>query len=201
MTTPTTATLQRISRERLSTILLNPSSSSSIAIVDVRDDDYIGGHINSSINIPSGSLDHKLPQVAEDLAQKDIVVFHCSLSQQRGPSAALKYLRERDGGNKDGKSGVKEGEIDKEKAEKGEGQQAGKGKKEQEVYVLHGGFVKWQEEYVFSLPPLNLHRSEGFWCQAPYGIADFFCSCYIRYGRDARLTEGYVPEMWQDNSY
>lgn len=149
----TTATLQRISRERLSSILLNPSSSSSIAIVDVRDDDYIGGHINSSINIPSTSLDHKLPQVAEDLAQKDIVVFHCSLSQQRGPGAALKYLRERDGGNKDGKGGVKGGAEENEKAEKGlEGQQAGKVKKEQEVYVLDGGFVKWQEEYEYPFP-------------------------------------------------
>lgn len=148
----TTATLQRISRERLSSILLNPSSSSSIAIVDVRDDDYIGGHINSSINIPSTSLDDKLPQVAEDLAQKDIVVFHCSLSQQRGPGAALKYLREKDGGNKDGKSGVKDGAEENEKAEKGEGQQAGKVKKAQEVYVLDGGFVKWQEEYVYPFP-------------------------------------------------
>lgn len=157
----TTATLQRISRERLSSILLNPSSSSSIAIVDVRDDDYIGGHIHSSINVPSASLDHKLPQVAEDLAQKDIVVFHCSLSQQRGPGAALKYLRERDGGNKDGKAGVKDGAKENEKtekAEKGEGPQAGKVKKEQEVYVLDGGFVKWQEEYVYPLP-LSAPRS------------------------------------------
>lgn len=159
----TTATVQRISRERLSSILLNPSSS-SIAIVDVRDDDYIGGHIHSSINIPSASIDNKLPQVAEDLAQKDIVVFHCSLSQQRGPGAALKYLRERDGGNKkDGNDGVKDGPEENEKAEKkgenGEGQQqAGKVKKEQEVYVLDGGFVKWQEECVYPtyapLPPL-----------------------------------------------
>lgn len=88
--------------------------------------------------------------MAEDLAQKDIVVFHCSLSQQRGPGAALKYLHERDGGNKDGKSGVKGGEEVKDKAGKGEseGQQDGKGKKQQEVYVLDGGFVKWQEEYV-----------------------------------------------------
>lgn len=95
--------------------------------------------------------------MAEDLAQKDIVVFHCSLSQQRGPGAALKYLREKDGGNKDGKGGVKEGEEDKDKAGNGEGQQAVKGKKEQEVYVLDGGFVKWQEEYVQLLPPGARH--------------------------------------------
>lgn len=36
--------------------------------------------------------------MTKDLADKEIVVFHCSLTQQRGPGAALKYLRERDGG-------------------------------------------------------------------------------------------------------
>lgn len=97
--------------------------------------------------------------MAEDLAKKDIVVFHCSLSQQRGPGAALKYLGEREGGDKDGKGGVKDGEDDNEKAEKGKGQQAGKGKKEQEVYVLDGGFVKWQEEYVYRLPPSAPHTT------------------------------------------
>lgn len=174
----TTATLQRISRERLSSILLNPSSSSSIAIVDVRDDDYIGGHIHSSINIPSTSLDNKLPQVADDLAQKDIVVFHCSLSQQRGPGAALKYLRERDGGNKDGKNaGVKDGAEENEKAEKGEGQQAGKVKKEQEVYVLDGGFVKWQEEYV--LPTLPPHNTHPFPLSAPRSTFYWLLRCFF----------------------
>lgn len=146
--------------------------------------------------------------MVEDLAQKDIVVFHCSLSQQRGPGAALKYLREKNGGNsKDGKSGVNEKGGDKaDKAEKGEGQQVGKGKKEQEVYVLDGGFVKWQEEYVFPFFPISALHSPSivrrvFDVKLHTVKLTFLCSCYVRYGKDERLTDGYVPEIWQDNFY
>ena len=53
----------------------------------------------------------------------DTVVFHCALSQQRGPSAALRYLRER------------ERILGEEECKK------------QEVYVLEGGFVQWQDKY------------------------------------------------------
>lgn len=59
------------------------------------------------------------------LQDKEKVVFHCSLSQQRGPSAALRYARER------------------ERMLGGEGEESHK----QEVFVLEGGFVQWQEKY------------------------------------------------------
>lgn len=55
-----------------------------------------------------------------------MVVFHCALSQQRGPSAALKYLREKD-------------ELLRRLGKEGEGAV------EQEVLVLDKGFVGWQE--------------------------------------------------------
>lgn len=38
-----------------------------------------------------------LPTLVRKLQDKQTVVFHCALSQQRGPSAALRYLRDRDG--------------------------------------------------------------------------------------------------------
>ena len=79
--------------------------------------DYIGGHIKGCIHIPSQQLDTMMPTLARRLQDKKTVVFHCALSQQRGPSAALRYLRE---GN------VPEG---------------------QEVMVLDRGFVGWQEEF------------------------------------------------------
>lgn len=50
------------------------------------------------------------------------MVFHCSLSQQRGPGAAGGYLRLR-------------------------GKEDGEGEGGQEVWVLDGGFVKWAEMY------------------------------------------------------
>lgn len=170
----TTATLRHLSREQLSSILLS-SDSSKVAVVDVRGDDYVGGHIKSSINIPSSSLDDRMPEIIETLGDKDIVVFHCALSQQRGPGAALKYLRERDSKSKkqdtltdsnnarqehatgDGAQNDLDGTKELEQANKGKDvdvlttHHPGLSPKGPEVFVLDGGFVKWQEKCV--LPP------------------------------------------------
>ena len=66
------------------------------------------------------------------LKDKGVVVFHCALSQQRGPSSALRYLRERE-------RLVGKGEV-------GARDEGGKLEEKQEVAVLEGGFVKWQEK-------------------------------------------------------
>ncbi len=68
-------------------------------------------------------LDARMPELLRTLKDVEKVVFHCALSQQRGPSAALRYARER------------------------ERVQSVEGSKKQEVYVLEGGFAKWQEKY------------------------------------------------------
>jgi Cdc25 family phosphatase len=68
-----------------------------------------------------------MPTLVRKLEDKKTVIFHCALSQQRGPSAALKYLREKDhllknlGG--------------------------AKSRAEQDVFVLDRGFVGWQQVY------------------------------------------------------
>ncbi|KAI9720209.1 MAG: hypothetical protein M1812_003027 [Candelaria pacifica] len=204
----TTPTLNRISRERLSSLLLeqqkNPSSPSQIAIIDVRDGDYIGGHILTSTHIPSQTLPHRTPALVHTLRPYPIVVFHCALSQQRGPSAALNYIRERKrlllDDNDDEASTPELRNKNKEKVEGGvkadtngegvlvgeegeefkifegsveRGDRVGDGRREeegrsegggQEVFVLDGGFVKWQEKY----------------------------------GGDERLTEGWVKDIWED---
>lgn len=64
-----------------------------------------------------------MPELLQSLKDKEKVVFHCALSQQRGPSAALRYLRERE-------RVFGPDEL-----------------KKQEVYVLEGGFVLWQDVY------------------------------------------------------
>lgn len=64
-----------------------------------------------------------MPELIRTLKDKEKVVFHCALSQQRGPSAALQYARERER-----TYGVEESQ-------------------KQAVYVLDGGFVRWQEKY------------------------------------------------------
>ncbi|KAK6082509.1 hypothetical protein SCUP515_02264 [Seiridium cupressi] len=129
----TLGSLKRIAAPKLAEQLLakaeaGPASGDSIAIVDVRDDDHIGGHIQGSLHFPSRSLEAMMPTLLRKLEDKETVVFHCALSQQRGPSAALRYMRER--------SEL----VEKMKKE-------GKEEKTQTVYVLDRGFVGWQEVY------------------------------------------------------
>src|ERR1700733_7742690 len=73
--------------------------------------DYIGGHIKHSIHVPSATLGHKIPELVRKLKDKETVIFHCALSQMRGPGAALRYLRERE------RLGLLEGEDDGKKEE------------------------------------------------------------------------------------
>lgn len=80
-----------------------------------------------------------MPELLRTLKDKDTVVFHCALSQQRGPAAALRYLRE-----KEAKEAEREGKVE---TEEGQQQVEKELKKEQKVYVLKGGFTEWQEKY------------------------------------------------------
>ena len=125
MSMSTQASIKRMPAEQLSKLLLSPDAT-KIAVVDVRGDDHVGGHIKDSHHVPSSDLDFRIPQIARTLADKDVVVFHCALSQERGPRAARRYVEEK--------------EMKKAKGEDGGD------KKEQEVYVLDKGFVGWQEK-------------------------------------------------------
>lgn len=116
----TISDLTYISRHQLAPLVREQNAG--LAVIDVRDSDYIGGHIRGCQNVPTATHDYRIPELVRTLKDKDTVVFHCALSQQRGPSSALKYLRER---------------------ERLQGKDA-EGK--QKVYVLDGGFSKWQEE-------------------------------------------------------
>lgn len=113
----TTANINRIDRDTLASLLLSPPNVDALAIVDVRDsgitnDDrcstisghtktdryagHVGGHIKTSTWVPSNTLDYRAAELVHNLKTKEKVVFHCALSQQRGPAAALRYARERD---------------------------------------------------------------------------------------------------------
>jgi len=128
------SSLKYISKEKLADLVR--AKSPTVAVIDVRDNDYIGGHIAGGQNVPVATHDYRMPELVRTLKDKDTIVFHCALSQQRGPSSALRYLRERErllGGNaaSAGKDDAGAGET---AAVEG-----------QAVYVLEGGFVKWQE--------------------------------------------------------
>ena len=150
-TTITLPSLKRISRERLGSILLTRHTDDKVVVVDVRDSDHIGGHIKSSKHIPAGTLDYAAPDLVRKLKNTEKVVFHCALSQQRGPSAALWYMRERQ--RLFGSDSI-EDSVKLEEEGDGDGtttrDSAGAVMK-QEVYVLDGGFVHWQEKYTILL--------------------------------------------------
>jgi rhodanese-related sulfurtransferase len=135
------------------------SSSSLIAVYL----DYIGGHIKNSLNFPSRSLDATMPTLVRKLEDKDVVVFHCALSQERGPRAALKYLRETQEQQARPKPDSSASEEAAGKRPADELAQQPDTRK-QTVYVLDRGFNGWQRTY----------------------------------GKDADLTEGYRPEIWEN---
>lgn len=101
----------------------SPTGSGKLAVVDVRDSDYVGGHIKGCWHYPAGNFHETLPELRQRLIDNDIndVVFHCALSQVRGPKSALRFLRflEADDTNLD---------LIK-------------------VWVLQGGFTSWQRHY------------------------------------------------------
>ncbi|KAK0551200.1 Cdc25 phosphatase Ibp1 [Tilletia horrida] len=66
-------------------------SRKELAIVDVRDDDFVGGSIVGAKNVPSSSFEQRVDSLVKDLVDVPKVVFHCHLSQQRGPKAARIY--------------------------------------------------------------------------------------------------------------
>lgn len=123
------ANLPYITRDRLASLIR--AKTPGLSIIDVRDNDYIGGHILNSQNIPIHTHDYRMPELVRTLRDQDTVVFHCTLSQQRGPGSALRYLRERERMNEKGEVGVRKDGEDLAKAQK--------------VFVLEGGFNKWQE--------------------------------------------------------
>lgn len=76
--------------------LLRGPMRQEVAVVDCRDDDFIGGHIKGAINMEA---EHFADEAAVDqlidtsLQQKTRVVLHCMLSQQRGPRCAARLAQ------------------------------------------------------------------------------------------------------------
>ncbi|CAI6005487.1 unnamed protein product [Closterium sp. NIES-65] len=67
--------------------------SKRIAVVDVRDEErQMDGHIHGSVHAPSETFRDHLPHLATRLSNHDAVVFHCALSQVRGPKCANIYV-------------------------------------------------------------------------------------------------------------
>lgn len=110
------------------------------AVIDVRDNDHVGGHVKGSQWVPINQLDARMPELLRTNQDSDRVVFHCMLSQQRGSKAALAYARAK--AYEVAKKNTEEGKEGVEPVEEGMGNIGG-----QEVCVLEGGFENWQSFY------------------------------------------------------
>ncbi|GAA5941335.1 uncharacterized protein JCM15063_006442 [Sporobolomyces koalae] len=110
-------------------------------VVDVRDEDFRGGNIPGAINAPS---EQRTDQTVQDLVTKlegvPRVIFHCTLSQVRGPKNARIYAE-----------AVAARRRQPQEAANGDASispnpfphQSG----QQEVLVLRDGFSNWQGLY------------------------------------------------------
>ncbi|WVR05335.1 hypothetical protein IAU60_002349 [Kwoniella sp. DSM 27419] len=94
-----------------------------VVVVDVRDDDFVGGNIVAAVNSPSNTFHADVDGLVKKLQDVPKVVFHCALSQVRGPKAARIYAETRS-------------------------QQLGQpNAPSQEIYVLRDGFSGFQSRY------------------------------------------------------
>eukprot|EP00455_Lapot_gusevi_P035397 TRINITY_DN3919_c0_g1_i4.p1 TRINITY_DN3919_c0_g1~~TRINITY_DN3919_c0_g1_i4.p1 ORF type:complete len:141 (-),score=32.23 TRINITY_DN3919_c0_g1_i4:120-542(-) len=65
------------------------SGESDFVVFDVRDGDFIGGNIAGAVNIPSGQFQAAAAELAQQYHdQEKYIIFHCMMSQQRGPRCA-----------------------------------------------------------------------------------------------------------------
>ncbi|CAN6319303.1 unnamed protein product [Urochloa humidicola] len=59
-----------------------------LAIIDVRDEERsYQAHIAGSHHFASGSFEARMPELVRAASGKDTLVFHCALSQVRGPTS------------------------------------------------------------------------------------------------------------------
>jgi len=106
-------------------------------VVDVRDDDYHGGNIKGALNMPSRHFLMNVDGLVKKAKDVPVVVFHCALSQVRGPKAARIYEETRQNVLSDSND-------------------------DHQVYVLRDGFSQFQVKYKDD-PTLVENWDEDVW--------------------------------------
>ncbi|KAG6828164.1 hypothetical protein H0H92_008931 [Tricholoma furcatifolium] len=89
--TPPQSAMRFINRDELAHIIKSSVAKKDFIVVDVRDDDFAGGNIKGAINKPSNDFLRSVDGLVQDTKDIPLVVFHCALSQVRGPKAARIY--------------------------------------------------------------------------------------------------------------
>lgn len=74
-----------LSREKLKSKI---QKNSNIIVIDVREDDYIGGHIKNSVHISANKFHENITKVLQLVNTADEVILHCQESIKRSPRCA-----------------------------------------------------------------------------------------------------------------
>ncbi|GAB5036736.1 myosin light chain kinase, partial [Nannochloropsis oceanica] len=113
--------------------------SPTIKIVDVRDDDFEVAKLPGAINVPSEEWheDERVDTLVQELKDYDLVIFHCMLSQVRGPKCSNRF-----------RARLSVLKVDEEEEEEEEGRrEGGKEGGRPRVFVLRGGFQGWYARF------------------------------------------------------
>ncbi|KAJ1924537.1 Cdc25 phosphatase Ibp1 [Tieghemiomyces parasiticus] len=115
-----------IDHDELARLVRDPSNvpGKDYLVIDVRTDDYAGGHIPHGLNVPAHQFRDFVPYILTNYATVPLFVVHCALSQVRGPKSA-RILRE----------------ILADRAP------TGPDAVKPQVKVLRGGITQWVQEY------------------------------------------------------
>lgn len=72
----------------------SPTAPPKPLIIDVRDEDFAEGHIRSAINVPEEDFedDDDVDALVNKYKDEERIVFHCMMSQVRGPKCARRFL-------------------------------------------------------------------------------------------------------------
>lgn len=73
---------------------LRTQKSDRPLIIDVRGDDFKDGHIASAVNHPEPTFhdDAQVDALVEQYKNEETIVFHCQMSQVRGPFCARRFI-------------------------------------------------------------------------------------------------------------
>eukprot|EP00188_Purpureofilum_apyrenoidigerum_P000176 Plantae.Rhodophyta-Purpureofilum_apyrenoidigerum.ctg10676.p1 GENE.Plantae.Rhodophyta-Purpureofilum_apyrenoidigerum.ctg10676~~Plantae.Rhodophyta-Purpureofilum_apyrenoidigerum.ctg10676.p1 ORF type:complete len:134 (-),score=19.76 Plantae.Rhodophyta-Purpureofilum_apyrenoidigerum.ctg10676:313-714(-) len=76
--------------------LLLRTEPRQVTIIDVRDSDFEGGNLAGAHNIPRDRFKYTVDEQVKRFKDKQHVVFHCMLSQVRGPYCAQLFQKKLD---------------------------------------------------------------------------------------------------------
>ncbi|KAJ2661814.1 Cdc25 phosphatase Ibp1 [Coemansia sp. RSA 1200] len=143
---------ERLTVDELAAFVRNKDkvAGTDYVVIDVRDEDFKVGHIPGAVNVPAHEIRGNASRLLSEYGGVPIIVFHCALSQVRGPRSARIY--------KEAVAEALEAAANVGGAGEGGGPLA-----DQKVCVLTGGFVAWAYRFKDTEPELVAGFDQQLW--------------------------------------